>query len=106
MDLTGKLREGGNHLEVKVTNLWVNRIIGDEQLPADVEWVGTHLKGWPAWLGWPNSTTDPSANLKSKRTTGRYTFSTWKYWSKDSPLLESGLIGPVKLISAQKVAVK
>ena len=30
----------------------------------------------------------------------RVTFTMYKYYSKDSPLLESGLIGPVKLISA------
>ena len=30
-DVTGLLRPGENDLEIKVTNLWVNRLIGDEQ---------------------------------------------------------------------------
>jgi hypothetical protein len=30
-DVTGVLKPGKNHLEVKVTNLWPNRIIGDRQ---------------------------------------------------------------------------
>jgi hypothetical protein len=30
----------------------------------------------------------------------RVTFSTWKHYSKDSPLLESGLLGPVRLRTA------
>ncbi|MGB7719009.1 MAG: hypothetical protein WBL65_03860, partial [Bryobacteraceae bacterium] len=30
----------------------------------------------------------------------RITFSTWKHYSKDSPLLESGLLGPVRLRAA------
>ncbi len=34
IEVTGLLRPGANHLEVKVTNLWPNRMIGDESLPA------------------------------------------------------------------------
>ena len=28
--------------------------------------------------------------------TGRHTFTTWRLWNKDEPLLPSGLIGPVR----------
>jgi hypothetical protein len=35
---------------VKVTNLWPNRLIGDEQLPEDREWDGIKLKEWPKWV--------------------------------------------------------
>ena len=31
VNVTGLLKEGENYLEVKVTNLWVNRLIGDQQ---------------------------------------------------------------------------
>jgi len=31
------------------------------------------------------------------------TFSTWKHYAKESPLLESGLLGPVVLRGALKV---
>jgi len=31
VNLTGSLRRGANTLVVKVTNLWVNRLIGDQQ---------------------------------------------------------------------------
>jgi len=30
-DKTSKMKPGSNRIEVKVTNLWVNRLIGDQQ---------------------------------------------------------------------------
>lgn len=92
VDVTGALKPGRNSLEIKVTNLWPNRLIGDEQLPEDAKWHGVTLDGWPDWI--KNKTQRPK--------TGRYTFTTWKFWKKDSPLLESGLLGPVMLRQAVK----
>ncbi|MEX2245020.1 MAG: glycosyl hydrolase [Fimbriimonadaceae bacterium] len=91
LDVTKAVKAGRNELKVKVTNLWVNRIIGDEQLPPDVEWNGAQLKQWPDWL----------LNNGPRPDTGRYTFTTWRFWNKDSKLLESGLLGPVTLRSAR-----
>ena len=90
VNVTAAAKQGGNKLVVKVTNLWPNRLIGDEQLPADCEWHGQELKAWPQWLldGKPSPT-------------GRLTFTTWHHWTKDSQLLESGLIGPVTLRTAE-----
>jgi hypothetical protein len=56
-----QLHAGDNTLEIQVTNLWPNRIIGDLQ---------------------------PSA-------TGRYTRTNVRAYTKDSPLLPSGLLEPV-----------
>jgi hypothetical protein len=78
-------------LEIRVANLWPNRLIGDEQQPPDAEYApGGNLSRWPEWLlkGEPR----PSA--------GRLTFSTWKHYGKDSPLLPSGLLGPVRVLHA------
>ena len=37
LDISDVVKSGKNELEVKVTNLWVNRLIGDEHFPA---WEG------------------------------------------------------------------
>jgi hypothetical protein len=93
VNVTSAAKPGVNKLVVKVTNLWPNRLIGDEQLPPDVEWNGKQLKEWPQWLldGKPSPT-------------GRLTFTTWHHWTKDSPLLESGLLGPVTLRTAEIIS--
>jgi hypothetical protein len=92
VDVTAAARPGKNTLTVKVTNLWPNRLIGDEQLPPDCEWNGKELKAWPPWL------------LEGKSSpTGRSTFTTWRHWTKGDPLLASGLLGPVTLRLAETV---
>ncbi len=94
----GLLKAKGNKLEIELVNLWPNRMIGDEQLPEDSEFVHSsgwdkhsraktmQLKSYPDWF-----------KNKTKRPSGRYTFSSLKLWEKDSPLLPSGLLGPVRL---------
>ena len=93
VDVTGTLKNGDNRLEVKVVNLWVNRQIGDERLPEDSarNEDGT-LKSWPQWFaeGKPSPT-------------GRFTFSTWRLWQKNEPLVESGLMGPVTLRAVAQI---
>jgi hypothetical protein len=94
-DVTRALKIGTNVLEVRVTNLWVNRLIGDEQWPADCEWDGVKLARWPQWLldGTPRPVSE------------RLTFTTWKHYDRDSPLLPSGLLGPVRVIPGRRIAV-
>lgn len=88
------LKTGDNQLEVKVTNLWPNRLIGDEQYPPDAKYAGP-IKEWPSWI--KNGTPRPP--------TKRVTFTTWQFFDKDSPLLQSGLMGPVKVVRVPTVSV-
>jgi len=96
LEINDAVRAGENTLEVKVTNLWVNRQIGDEQLPEDSQRNadGT-LKAWPEWLQEGKSSP-----------TGRHSFTSWRLWKKDSPLLDSGLLGPVTLKAAERITVR
>jgi hypothetical protein len=64
VDVTGALKPGANTMEIKVTNLWVNRLIGDQQ---------------------------PGV-------AGKYTYTAQQFYRADSPLLPSGLLGPVSLV--------
>ncbi len=63
VDVTGAIKPGGNDVQVKVTNLWVNRLIGDQQ---------------------------PEAK--------KFTYTTMPFYRADSPLLPSGLLGPVRTL--------
>jgi hypothetical protein len=87
VDVTGALKAGDNALEIGVTNLWINRMIGDEELAEDSDRNpdGT-LKAWPRWVR--EGKGSPS---------GRFTFTSWRLWKKGEAPVESGLIGPVTL---------
>ncbi|MGN1262586.1 MAG: glycosyl hydrolase, partial [Prevotella sp.] len=100
-DITAALRKGSNKIVVEVTNLWPNRMIGDEQYDDDIEWgeplvfehapgkpvVGRFMKNIPDWL--KNGTPRPSEKRK--------TVVSFKYFDKNSPLLRSGLLGPARI---------
>lgn len=94
-EVTRHLRDGNNILEVRMANRWINRLIGDESLPTDLTYQpeGSHkftdgrLEQLPAWLY------DRTRLAERKR----YSFTTWKHYESTSPLVPSGLLGPVKI---------
>lgn len=63
IDITDALKAGDNRLQIRITNLWPNRLIGDRQ-------PGAHA----------------------------IAFATYDPFTADSPLLPSGLLGPVRVL--------
>ncbi len=93
-DISSAAKPGANQLEIAVTNTWHNRLVGDEQFPADFEWGtdrgadrGRAMKAYPDWF----------IKKQPRPEQGRKGFVVWYYHRKDTPLLPSGLIGPVTL---------
>jgi hypothetical protein len=85
VDISPAARAGDNLLAIKVVNLWPNRMIGDEKLRPGKAHRG-NVAAWPPWLieGKPNPT-------------GRITWASNNPFGAGSPLLPSGLLGPVWL---------
>lgn len=69
VEITEAIKTKGNKLEIDVVNLWTNRVIGDLNLPKEKRFTKTHDK------------------FRFDMTTGM------------TPLLDSGLLGPVQLVS-------
>ncbi|MDD8027690.1 MAG: glycosyl hydrolase [Acidobacteriota bacterium] len=63
-DVTAALKPGANTVEIKVTNLWVNRLVGDKQSDA----------------------------------AKKFTYTAVDFYGADTPLLPSGLLGPVRVV--------
>ncbi len=112
-EITGSVKPGKNTLKIAVTNLWPNRMIGDEQYPSDAEYDSRKILGmwwreprfgaqyWslkaiPDWVVQGTSRLEPR----------RVTFGTHKFWKKTDPLLDSGLLGPVTIRPAVKKSIR
>jgi hypothetical protein len=93
-DITPWLKKGDNRLTVHISVNWANRLIGDEQYPADFEWgrdrgeEGRAMKAFPDWF----------IKNEPRPSQGRKAFTLWYYFRQDSPLYPAGLIGPVQLV--------
>jgi hypothetical protein len=72
VEITGCAKVGANHLRIKITNLWPNRMIGDLSVPAPL----------------------------------RVTWSSIAPYTATSPILPSGLLGPVVVRTARDVEAR
>ncbi len=82
IDITCAAKAGKNHLVIEVVNVWSNRLVGDARATDGRKYCQTNIR-WPV--------------------TSRY-FPRVR-WAQ-AELLESGLLGPVRLRCARKVELK
>lgn len=88
INVTNLLKAGENRIVIKVTNLYPNRLVGDEHLPEKYEYDEYgRLRKFPEWY--------LRGNYNERE---RVLFSPWKHYHKNDPLLEAGLLGPVRLL--------
>lgn len=106
VDVSAVARDGPNDIEIRVTNLWPNRLIGDEELPDEYDYGGGGMFAFISGSGGIREIPQWFAQGKPRPANRRVAFTTWKHYTKGAPLLESGLIGPVTLRSAVRRAVK
>ena len=83
VDVSAALRKGENEIEIRYTNNWYNRLVGDCFLEPENRVTRSTLRYWKA------SRKDAKDNDRSHRRT-RYSGP-----SADDPLQPSGIIGPV-----------
>ena len=94
INISDAIVKGENKLEIRVTNLWVNRLIGDASLPETGKihgggvWRRFAYEEFPEWIlsGQPA----PKGH--------RQTFATWSHYHSGGELVPSGLIGPVRFM--------
>jgi len=97
-DITGAVHAGANNIRIDITNLWQNRMVGDEQLPVDIPRAAGGQLGVSTWPNW---------FLDGKPSpTGRFTFCTYAPFTKNTPLQKAGLLGPVTLRVIRLIGVQ
>jgi len=102
VDISPYLTKGENTLEIKITNQWTNKLIGDERYPKQDG-------------GYKLSSYNPQENSKMPDwylnnqplpKGPRTTFDSGTFYKKGDPLLSSGLIGPIKISFKQEKSIK
>ena len=91
VEITDAVKEKDNLLEIEVANLWPNRLIGDATLPQDQRRTVTNVRTY-------DTLETPFYNCL--KCTQR------KKDGKPAELLPSGLLGPVRLSTAQPVPTR
>ena len=71
VDITDAAKPGANEVEVRVTNVWKNRLVGDQKLPTE----------------------------------SRLTWTFYPFYKAGDSLVDSGLLGPVRLLSSESVGL-
>ncbi len=88
VDISSAVRRSGNRLEIEVTNLWPNRLIGDARLPREQRRTVTNVRTYDRVLTANTPFFRICPHCTERIRTG-----------EERALLPSGLIGPVRLLA-------
>ena len=90
IDVSGKVKAGTNTLEVRVANLWANRLNGDSLLPESERFTHSNLD---------RIQTDPTSDSSYGRVPrGKER----PVYTELPPLMKSGLFGPVRIVTPKQ----
>jgi hypothetical protein len=87
MEISGAVHAGMNQLEIRVANLWANRLNGDSLRPESDRFTRSNLD---------RIQTDPTSDSSYGRVPGG---KTRPVYTRIPPLMKSGLCGPVRIIT-------
>ncbi|MEO0018009.1 MAG: hypothetical protein RLZZ522_1292 [Verrucomicrobiota bacterium] len=87
IEISGAVRAGANQLEIRVANLWANRLNGDSLRPEADRFTRSNLD---------RIQTDPTSDSSYGRVPGG---KTRPVYTEIPPLMKSGLFGPVRMIT-------
>jgi len=87
IEISGAVHPGTNRLEVRVANLWANRLNGDSLRPESDRFTRSNLD---------RIQTDPTSDSNFGAVPGG---KTRPVYSKTPQLMESGLLGPVRIVA-------
>ena len=90
IEISGKVHAGTNQLEIRVANLWANRLNGDSLRPEKDRFTRSNLD---------RIQTDPTSDSSYGRVPGG---KTRPVYDKIPPLMKSGLFGPVRIITPKQ----
>jgi hypothetical protein len=90
MEISGTVKAGANQLEIRVANLWANRLNGDSLRPEKDRFTRSNLD---------RIQTDPTSDSSYGRVPGG---KTRPVYDKIPPLMKSGLFGPVRIITPKQ----
>jgi hypothetical protein len=107
VEIDDYLKAGKNRIEITVSTRLINRLIGDEYYPEDLNYIRwEHPSHGKLQFLSERELPDWIKNGIKRPNSARKTFSFTKFYTKEAPLFPAGLLGPVRIIERNCNVVK